>query len=128
MTYLPIAAAMNPFLVIGLIVLAFVVLMGLLGLKTVQQANVMLIERFGRYHRTLQPGINIIWPLIDKSRGIDWREIIETAPIPAVDGPAVSRTRRRGFSGGSRHLGARIAHRMFRGSWGARREARPGAP
>ncbi|MCB9908973.1 MAG: SPFH/Band 7/PHB domain protein [Planctomycetes bacterium] len=70
---------MNPFLVIGLIVLAFVVLMGLLGLKTVQQANVMLIERFGRYHRTLQPGINIIWPLIDKSRGIDWREIIETA-------------------------------------------------
>ncbi len=73
----PIAAVAEPLLIIGLIVLAFVVIMGLLGLKTVQQANVMLIERFGKFHRQLQPGINIIWPIIDKPRRIEWREVVE---------------------------------------------------
>jgi regulator of protease activity HflC (stomatin/prohibitin superfamily) len=67
----------NPLLIIALIVLAFVIVMGLIGLKTVQQASVILIERFGRYHRTLQPGINIIWPVVDKCRSLDWRVLTE---------------------------------------------------
>ncbi|MEZ5976184.1 MAG: stomatin-like protein [Planctomycetota bacterium] len=71
-------AVISPVLIIALAVLGFVLLMGLMGLKTVQQANVMLIERFGRYSRTLQPGINIIWPIIDRPRGIEWREIVES--------------------------------------------------
>ncbi len=76
---LPLAAFYtSPVFIIAVIVLAFVFLMGLLGLKTVQQANVMLIERFGRFHRTLQPGINIIWPIIDRPRGLEWREVTES--------------------------------------------------
>ncbi|MCP5020912.1 MAG: SPFH/Band 7/PHB domain protein [bacterium] len=67
----------HPAVIIALIVLAFVVIMGLIGLKTVQQANVILIERFGRYHRTLNPGINIIWPVVDKCRALDWRVVTE---------------------------------------------------
>ncbi|MFT5199241.1 MAG: regulator of protease activity HflC (stomatin/prohibitin superfamily) [Planctomycetota bacterium] len=74
---MPLALIDNPAVIIALIVLAFVVIMGLIGLKTVQQANVILIERFGRYHRTLQPGINIIWPVVDKCRALDWRVMTE---------------------------------------------------
>ena len=68
---------LHPAIIIALIVLALVILMGLLGLKTVQQANIILVERFGRYHRTLYPGINILWPIIDKCRALDWRVVTE---------------------------------------------------
>ena len=33
----------------------------------------MVIERLGRYHRTLDSGINIIWPIVEKPRRISWR-------------------------------------------------------
>jgi regulator of protease activity HflC (stomatin/prohibitin superfamily) len=36
------------------------------ALRTVPQAHVMIIERLGRYHRTLQSGLSLVIPLIDK--------------------------------------------------------------
>jgi regulator of protease activity HflC (stomatin/prohibitin superfamily) len=33
----------------------------------------MVIERLGTYHRTLNSGINIIWPIIDMPRKIEWK-------------------------------------------------------
>lgn len=62
---------MFPAVLIGLVVL--VVLLALKGLKIIRQAEVMLIERLGKFHRQLEPGINIIWPFIDKARQISWR-------------------------------------------------------
>src|SRR5213079_1076053 len=46
------------------------------------QAQTMLIERLGRYHRTLSSGVNLIIPIIDKPRAIDWHQVIVT---PAGD-------------------------------------------
>ncbi|MCF7857834.1 MAG: SPFH/Band 7/PHB domain protein [Candidatus Cloacimonetes bacterium] len=43
------------------------------GMVIVKQAEVMIIERLGKYNRTLESGLNIIWPIIDKSRNINWR-------------------------------------------------------
>lgn len=51
----------------------FAVVFAIFGLKVVQQAEVIVVERLGRYHRTLQPGINFIIPLVDKPRRITWR-------------------------------------------------------
>jgi regulator of protease activity HflC (stomatin/prohibitin superfamily) len=45
----------------------------------IRQAETVIIERLGRYHRTLESGINVIVPLIDKPRPIDWR-FIKTDP------------------------------------------------
>ena len=45
----------------------------LLGLKVVRHSETIVIERLGRYHRTLNSGINIIWPIIDRPRSIHWR-------------------------------------------------------
>ncbi len=66
----------------GLIIIAgaialFVLIFAIAGFKIVQQAEVMVIERLGKYSRTLHSGINIIWPVIDKPREITWRYVIE---------------------------------------------------
>ncbi|MCD4818077.1 MAG: SPFH/Band 7/PHB domain protein [Candidatus Cloacimonetes bacterium] len=45
------------------------------GIVIVKQAQVMVIERLGRYHRSLESGIHIIWPVVDKARAINWRYV-----------------------------------------------------
>jgi len=52
------------------------------GVRVVQQAQTMIIERLGKYHRTLSSGVNLIIPIIDKPRAIDWHQVIVT---PAGD-------------------------------------------
>ncbi|MCX6141532.1 MAG: SPFH/Band 7/PHB domain protein [Candidatus Kapabacteria bacterium] len=61
---------------IVLIILAvFVLLLLFKGVVVIRQAETMIVERLGRYHKTLESGINIILPIIDKSRLIDWRYV-----------------------------------------------------
>jgi len=66
----------------AIVILAFIILLILIfalkGLILVQQAETMVIERLGRYHRTLKSGLNIIWPVIDKSRAVTWRYVDST--------------------------------------------------
>ncbi|MCB1064388.1 MAG: SPFH/Band 7/PHB domain protein [Verrucomicrobiae bacterium] len=56
----------------------FVIIFALKGMMLVRQAETMVIERLGRYHRTLESGLNIIWPIIDQPRAIHWRFIDAT--------------------------------------------------
>jgi regulator of protease activity HflC (stomatin/prohibitin superfamily) len=60
---------------VGLLV-AFALLTVAKGVRIVQQAQTMVIERLGKYHRTLESGINLIVPWMDKPRAIDWHEVI----------------------------------------------------
>ena len=60
-------------LIIAGLIAFFILLFAAKGFKIVQQSEVMIIERLGRYNRTLESGINIIWPIIDKPRLIHWR-------------------------------------------------------
>ncbi len=60
--------------ILGLIAV-FVVLFVLLGVRIIQQAETMVIERLGKYHKTLTGGINIILPIFDKAREIDWKYV-----------------------------------------------------
>lgn len=61
-----------------LIVLLFVVVITLFaGIKIVPQGEEWVVERLGKYHRTLQPGLNVIIPYIDTIRQkISTRDII----------------------------------------------------
>jgi regulator of protease activity HflC (stomatin/prohibitin superfamily) len=36
----------------------------------------MVVERLGKYHRTLESGINVIIPIVDKPRDIDWHQTV----------------------------------------------------
>ena len=52
----------------------FVIVIIAKGIVIVRQAQVMIIERFGKYLETLTPGINWIIPIMDKPHLMQWRE------------------------------------------------------
>ncbi|MGB2578800.1 regulator of protease activity HflC (stomatin/prohibitin superfamily) [Elusimicrobium simillimum] len=47
------------------------------GIKIVRQAEVMVIERLGKYHTTLTSGVNLIIPFFDNPRKIEWKRSTE---------------------------------------------------
>jgi len=68
---------MGTVIIVGALAL-FVFMFAMSGLKIVRQSEVILIERLGKYNRTLHSGINIIWPVIDRARDITWRMVTES--------------------------------------------------
>ena len=60
---------MSALTILGILVLAVIVLISK-GIKIVPQSETEVIERLGRYDRTLASGLNIILPFIDRSREI----------------------------------------------------------
>ena len=46
------------------------------GLCIVQQSQTVIVERLGKYYRTLSSGVNIIIPFIDRPRPMRWRYTI----------------------------------------------------
>ena len=65
-------------LIIAVMIAFFILIFVLFGLQIVRQSQVIIIERLGRYNKTLEAGINIIWPIIDQPRQIYWRDIEDT--------------------------------------------------
>ncbi|KAJ4460761.1 putative Protein QmcA [Paratrimastix pyriformis] len=45
------------------------------GVKVVHQAQVMVVERWGKFHRILKPGIHFINPIFDRPRKIHWKYV-----------------------------------------------------
>ncbi|MEN8139190.1 MAG: SPFH domain-containing protein [Bacteroidota bacterium] len=64
---------MTQITIIFALLAVFVIVLVILGLKIVQQSETMIIERLGKYHKTLPSGFNVIIPIIDKPREIIWR-------------------------------------------------------
>ncbi len=60
----------SPGLILAVILAAIAILMLVKGLVVVRQSEVMVIERLGSYHRTLESGINLIIPFIEQARPI----------------------------------------------------------
>jgi regulator of protease activity HflC (stomatin/prohibitin superfamily) len=52
--------------IVVLVILAIVIVIVLMGVRSVTQGEEWTVERFGRYTRTLSPGLNLIVPLIDR--------------------------------------------------------------
>lgn len=52
----------------------FAVIFATKSVKIVQQAEVMIIERLGKFDRVLESGFQFIVPLIDMPRPINWKE------------------------------------------------------
>lgn len=61
-------------LVIGITVVTFVS-KGTRGIVKVPQAHAMVIERLGRYHRTIDSGLHVVWPLLDSPRTLRVRYV-----------------------------------------------------
>lgn len=54
----------------------FAVVLVAKSIKIIRQAEVLLVERLGKFHRILTPGINVLMPIIDKPRPVAWLSAI----------------------------------------------------
>ena len=73
-------------LIVAAVVLLFVVLVLTRAVRIVPQARAGLIERLGRFNRTLDPGLHFLIPFVDRLRRplVDLREQVVTFPPQPV--------------------------------------------
>ena len=77
---------MGPEAIALIIVAIFVLLVVGRTIRIVPQARAGIVERFGRYNKTLTPGLNIVVPFVDRLRPLlDLREqVISFPPQPVI--------------------------------------------
>jgi len=74
---------LTPFFFVGVvIVLAFI--LGGMSIKIIRPYEKGLVERLGRYQRTLDSGLNLIVPFFDTIQKVDMREIVLDVPPQLV--------------------------------------------
>ena len=78
----PVLLAVSPTTAILLSFLVLAIILVARGIKIVRQAEVMLVERLGKFHRMLTPGIKVLWPIIDKPRQVAWMSSLWPAMPP----------------------------------------------
>ncbi len=57
---------LSAFSIFAIAVVVVAVILVLMGVKSVPQGTEITIERFGRYTKTLKPGLNLIVPIVDR--------------------------------------------------------------
>ena len=72
--------------VVVLVIVIFVLTILFKSIRIIPQAYAGVVERLGRYHKTLSPGLNILVPLIDRLRPlVDMREqVVSFPPQPVI--------------------------------------------
>ena len=76
----------QPGYIIVALVILFVVIVLVRAVRIVPQATALLIERLGRYSRTLDAGLHLLIPFVDRVRaGVDLREqVVSFPPQPVI--------------------------------------------
>jgi regulator of protease activity HflC (stomatin/prohibitin superfamily) len=64
---------MTPFLIVLAVVVVATFFVGAASFKIIGQAEVMVIERFGRFHRVARSGLNILIPFVERPKSLDVR-------------------------------------------------------
>ncbi|WP_119870187.1 SPFH domain-containing protein [Frondihabitans sp. 762G35] len=69
-----------------IIVIIFVLVILFRAIRIIPQATAGVVERLGKYHKTLAPGLNILVPFIDRVRPLlDMREqVVSFPPQPVI--------------------------------------------
>jgi len=81
-SFLPAAIAW----ILAIAVIVFVLVTLARSIRIIPQATAGVVERLGRYHKTLAPGLNLLIPFIDRLRPlIDMREqVVSFPPQPVI--------------------------------------------
>jgi regulator of protease activity HflC (stomatin/prohibitin superfamily) len=72
--------------IVAAVVVVFALILALRTVRIIPQARAGVVERLGRYSRTLQPGLTVVVPFVDRVRPlIDLREQVVTfQPQPVI--------------------------------------------
>jgi len=68
---------------VGAIIL-FALIIGSVSMRIIRPFERGLVERLGRYHRSMSPGFNMILPFVDTVMKIDMREVVLDVPSQSV--------------------------------------------
>ena len=73
-------------LVLIVVIVIFVIVVLAKAIRIVPQATAGVVERLGKYHKTLNPGLNLLVPFIDRLRPLlDMREqVVSFPPQPVI--------------------------------------------
>jgi regulator of protease activity HflC (stomatin/prohibitin superfamily) len=71
---------------LAVVVVIFVIVVLARAIRVIPQARAGVVERLGRYHKTLLPGLNLLVPFVDKLRPLlDLREqVVSFPPQPVI--------------------------------------------
>jgi len=71
---------------LAIIFAAFILLNLYLGIQIVKQSDQFLVERLGRYQKTLEPGLNLIIPFVERvSYKVKvWQQNIPEFVLPVI--------------------------------------------
>ncbi len=75
---------MNPVVLFLIVAIIFAFILVTASIRTIRPFERGLVERLGRFQRVLDPGLNIIFPLIDTVTKIDMREVVLDVPAQLV--------------------------------------------
>ena len=72
--------------IVAVVLVVFLVIMFARTVRIVPQARAGIVERLGRYHRTLNPGLTVLVPFVDRLKPlIDLREqVVSFPPQPVI--------------------------------------------
>ena len=85
---------MDTSIIIAILIVAVAIFVICAGVKVVPQSETRVVERLGRFHSVLSPGLNIIVPFIDKPKvvytrriesGLNGRQIVRMTATSAID-------------------------------------------
>jgi len=76
-------ATLGPVLLLAIIAI-FVIVVAIASIRIVQPYQKGVIERLGRYQRTVQPGLTLIVPFVDAIQKVDMREQVVDVPPQEV--------------------------------------------
>src|ERR671918_1524501 len=73
-------------LIVAAVVALLAVVVVFRSVRIVPQARARNVERLGRYHKTMEPGLNFVIPFVDRVRTqIDLREqVVSFDPQPVI--------------------------------------------
>src|SRR6201997_2766083 len=73
-------------LIVIIVVVVFALIVASRAIRVIPQARAGVVERLGRYHRTLEPGLTLITPFIERVRPlVDLREqVVNFAPQSVI--------------------------------------------
>ncbi|GLU31705.1 stomatin-like protein [Trinickia caryophylli] len=64
--------------IVGAVLLVVVIVIAAQTIKIVPQQHAWVVERFGRYHATLAPGLNMVLPFVDR---VAYKHVLKEIPL-----------------------------------------------
>jgi regulator of protease activity HflC (stomatin/prohibitin superfamily) len=79
---------MDQILIVPVVILVIVVMFIVRAVKVVPQQNAWVVERLGKYHATLSPGLNILVPFVDR---VAYRHSLKEIPLDVPSQVCITR-------------------------------------